>query len=231
MASRAGPAGAGKGKAEPLPASSAHHLPAAPGFLQGDELPHREHSRGQLCPVRGLQQHPAGTHSHLLPGAAGPAARLHASLHSRLHRGVPAGQDGAGVHTRTCTYTSMHTDAARANSFLPLPGPSSGSQVQTRPYPAGMWGAVGKRAAPAAPAGLAGLSCGLLGCRPAGQSQGEQRGPKAERAQVGGGEDTTEKQPGPLRLTGLAPLQRGLLAQGSLQGDLSPRELTAPTEL
>lgn len=35
-------------------------------------------------------------------------------------------------------------------------------------------------------------------------------------------------QPGPLRLTGFAPLQRDLLAQGSLQGNLSPRELTAP---
>lgn len=69
-----------------------------------------------------------------------------------------AGCTGGFLQVRTargCTRPCTHTDAARVNSFLPLPAPSRGSQLQTRPFPAGMWGAVGKRAAPAAPAGLA----------------------------------------------------------------------------
>ncbi|XP_058161189.1 solute carrier family 25 member 45 isoform X2 [Dasypus novemcinctus] len=71
--------------------------PAAPGLLQGHEFPHRQHSRGQLRPVRGLQQCPAGPHGHLPPGAAGPAPQLHAHLRSGLRRGVRAG----GTRDRT----------------------------------------------------------------------------------------------------------------------------------
>lgn len=84
----------------PEPPASSYHVSAAPGLLQRDEFPHRQHICGQLCPVWGLQQCPAGADSHLPPGTAGPAAQLHTRLHSRLHRGVPAGE---GVHRHTHT--------------------------------------------------------------------------------------------------------------------------------
>ena len=104
----------------PEPLASSHRVSAAPGLLQRDEFPHRQHSCGQLRPVRGLQQRPAGADGHLPPGAAGPAAQLHTRLHSWLHRGVPAGE---GVHRRahTRTHAHTHTHLHSDDQFTPFP--------------------------------------------------------------------------------------------------------------